>query len=66
MIPVQNEAGQVAYQDIALALGLAATKVLTATWLDFDQDGDQDLILVLQNGGLKLFENQTYGMEECP
>ena len=35
-------------------------------WLDFNQDGKLDLLTVMADGGVHLFENQSHEMRTCP
>lgn len=55
------------YQDTAHPLGVDLTgTTLKAEWLDYDADGMLDLLVVLEDGVLRLYRNQTHPMRICP
>lgn len=67
-IPVANPAGEVTdFENVAHIVKVNDTaKTISAGWFDYDNDGYLDLFVVMFDGGLKLYENQTEEVNLCP
>jgi hypothetical protein len=49
--------GNGTFTDVAAAVGLAVTGVITSAWCDYDNDGDMDVFLGVNGGPSHLFRN---------
>jgi len=67
-IPMLNNDGSINYyKDYANSIGMDTSfMTMGAEWLDFDNDDDEDLLVIDYNGQLQLFENNTQTINLCP
>lgn len=55
------------YHDIAYPLGMShVEKTIGAEWVDYDNDGALDLLVVTATGALHLFHNESHWIKTCP
>lgn len=55
------------YRNAAAELGINISgQTVFSEWLDVNQDGQLDLLVVMADGAIHLFENQSHEMRTCP
>ncbi|MBI2340844.1 MAG: VCBS repeat-containing protein [Deltaproteobacteria bacterium] len=66
-IPVTNNSGEVTdFENAAHSAGVNDTgQTLDAGWLDYDNDGYLDLLVILYDGGLRLYRNESHEVQLC-
>jgi hypothetical protein len=66
-IPRVDDVGELdRYHETAHPLGMDQTaQTIDAEWIDFDDDGLLDLVVVMADGGIRLYHNQSYEVRVC-
>ncbi len=66
--PIVDESGTItSFQDLAPVLGMNETlTTIDMEWTDTDADGDQDLLAVSYDDGIRLYENESKEVSICP
>jgi hypothetical protein len=62
-----TQGNEVHYREAGGDLHLnAAGQTVFSEWLDANDDGNLDLLVVMADGGIHLFENQSHELRTCP